>query len=272
MAEITLDRDKYDQEFLKKTVARVKDLKIPAGKLVASIRQERKLRSTKKYTPEEFDKLKRIAINSMYSQTMIIWEALDRHYEKSEPIKSQLAFYIESQLNNAVKARLRKTAKVSDRVVEKYYKDHREDFTRPAMMVYSEVTGDKELLDRANAEMMRGKDFSEVVRQVFHHDAAVSHSRSFDIPQVRLAQLQGLAEGEVSRPFEENGKFYMVKLVNKQEKKYIPLDVVRGNIRKKLESEKFQASFDDFIKRLQAGHEIKTDSKAWTKLKAELGV
>ncbi len=271
MAAITLGRKDYDKEFRDRTVARIKDFEIKAGKLIDSVNRERKFRSSKKYNPKEFEALKRLALNSMYTQTLIIWEAMNRHYEQREPLKSQFAFYRESILNKAVKARLARTVKLTDAEVEEYYRRHREEYAEPDMVVYSEVTADKELMDRAWAELQRGRDFFEVVRRNFHHDASTSKAKRSDIYGEKRDHIQKLAEGEVSRPFLYNGKYIMVKLISRREKRYIPFKAVERKIRKKLQKERFAVVFEDFLKRLRAGRKIRVNDKAWKQLQAGMG-
>ena len=267
---ITVDRKDYDRDFRDRVVARIKDVEIKAGTLIDSINRERRLRRNKKYDAEEFERLKKIALGSMYSQSIIIWEALARHYEKKEPLKSQLAFYAESQLNNAVRKRLAELNRVTDEDVKKYYEDNRDHYTEPARVAFMEVTADKELIGRAWKEIQAGADFSEVVRRNFHHDANLRRVRTkYLVGQVRNI-LEELSEGEVSRPFLFQGKYYMLKLVSKKSRKYIPFDRVEKKIREKLDKEKFEAAFEDFVGRLKAANDVKTDDAAWAKLKAAI--
>ena len=270
LAAITVDKKEYDRDFRDKVLARIKDMEIKAATLIDAINRERKLRKNKKYDAEAFEQLKKLALNSIYSQTIIIWEALDRHYEKKEPLKSQLAFYAESQLNNAVKRRLAELNKVTDEEVKRYYEENRDHYTEPARVAFMEVAADRELLDRAWKEIQSGADFSEVVRRNFHHDANLRRVKSkYLVGRVREI-LDNLSEGEVSRPFLYQGNYYMLKLVNRKSKKYLPFERVEKKIRKKLDKEKFEAAFADFVARLKAANEVKADDAAWAGLKAKI--
>lgn len=244
---------------------------ISAGALQAMIAKERQFRKQYKFQPEDSAALKERVVASMLGQTLISWEALARHYEKSEPFKNTYDFYRKHRLTKEIEKRfIRPNAELEEGEVLAYYEKNQHLYSSPELISYALVEGESELINRMRQEIVQGEDFFAVTSKHFPNGLPIQQVSLNHIEEGLKSPLLALSKGEVSPPFSLNKNAAMVKLVNRRSAVPVPFKQVKDELTKKLGDEKFNTSRKDFLAILKKKSSITVNQKSWTKLYNEL--
>ncbi len=267
----TIGDTPLDLESSEKALIKTSQGDISAGALQAMMAKERQFRKQYNFSPEDTESLKERVVGSMLAQTLISWEAMNRHYEEKEPFAAVYQFYRKHRLNKEVEKRfIRPQAKLDEGEVKAYYEKNHEKYSHPEMISFILAEGEEELVKRMRQDVTQGEDFLAVAGKHF--------PGGLPVQQVPVSHLDGelkdalltLNKGEVSMPFSLNRNYAMAKLVNRRPAMPVPFLQVKDEIEKKLADEKFAASRADFLDQLKKKSSIKVNSKTWTKLRKEL--
>jgi len=144
---LTLDKE-YTKEQLDEVVLKIGDMSIAASYLLDQVRKQKKWRKDNLQSDLGTRRSKWRVINGMITQTLIDWEALDRHYERQEPLKSLYEFYTGNRLVEELKSSLRSGAKVTDEEINEYYKEHKQDYTQPPMTIFAKFVEEEKLINK----------------------------------------------------------------------------------------------------------------------------
>lgn len=244
---------------------------ISAGALQAMIAKERQFRKQYHFTPEETDKLKERVLANMLAQTLISWEAMNRHYEEKEPFAAVYQFYRRHRLTKEIEKRfITPKATLDESEAKVYYEENQQKFTYPEMISFALIEGEEELVMRMRREITLGEDFFVVAARHFPGGLPVREVPVSHLEADLQKQLLPLNKGEVSMPFALGHNFGLAKLVNRRPAMPVPFLQVKEEINKKLGEEKFAASRRAFLDLLKEKSAIKVKTKTWNKLRKEL--
>ena len=244
---------------------------ISAADFQAMLSRERAFRQRYKFKDEEAMALKSRVLDSMVAQTLISWEALERHYEQRSPLKEMVAFYQDHRLVREVESRFIKPASsVSSDEVKRYYLDNVRRYSHPETVGVAMVEGEEELITMIVEEIRQGRDFFSVVERHFPtgvptRQLPLNHFSS----QVQKI-LGGLQQGEVSSKFKVGEQYSLLKLVNRRQQTAMPLQQVGAEIERQLIEERTRKAREDFLTRLREQSTIVVDDKRWQQLAAQL--
>ncbi len=266
-----LDPDNVPEEFLDQPLITTDRGNITVKLFLQMIQKELKFRKKFHFQKEDIQRVKRRVLDGVISQTLISWEALDRHYEENPPFKWVYRFYCQHRMIRELEKKLfEPKVTVTEEDIKKYYKEHIKEFTRPETVSIAVLEDDKKLAEKIWGEITRGEDFFEVTKKYYSRDIPVQKV-PFDHLDPKVKEIvQGLAKGEVSAPFEVKNHAVLVKLLDRTPATPLPLDHVKKDIKEKLREEKFQAIKEAYIKKLRAMSEIKINHKVWAELEKEL--
>lgn len=266
IGDIPLDLETSERAVIKTTQG-----DISAGALQAMIAKERQFRKQYKFSPEDADSLKKRVVANMLAQTLISWEAMDRHYEEKAPFAATYQFYRKHRLTREMEKRyIRPQALVTEAEARAYYEENLQKFSLPEMISYALVEGEEELINRMRQEIIRGEDFFAVAAKHFPGGLPVQQVPVSHLDLVLQGPLLALHKGEVSRPFPLQNNFAMAKMVNRRPAMPVPFTQVKEEIDKKLSDEKFAAARTEFLDLLKEKSTIKVNTKIWNKLHKEL--
>lgn len=269
LAEI--DETPLEMERAEKAVITTNAGEISAGAVQAMMAKERQFRKQYKFAAEDPDRLKERVVANMLAQTLISWEAMDRHYEKRPPFAAVYDFYRKHRLTKEIEKRyIKPQATVDEAEARAYYDAHQDEFSHPEMVSYILVEAEENLVKRMRREIAEGADFFKVVGKHFPGGLPVQQMPVNHLDPGLSSPLLALSKGEVSMPFTMNNNSAMVRLVNRRAAMPLPFPQVKDEIVKKLGDEKFTAARREFLDLLKERSAITVNKKVWNRLQKEL--
>jgi hypothetical protein len=267
----TIGDTSLDLESSEKPVITTTQGNISAGALQAMMAKERQFRKQYNFSPEDTQSLKERVVGSMLAQTLISWDAINRHYEEKEPFSVVYQFYRKHRLTKEIEKRfVQPKAKLDETEAKAYYEENQQKFSHPEMISYVLAEGEEELINRMRQDVTQGQDFLEVAAKHFPGGLPVQQVPVSHLDAALKEPLLALNKGEVSMPFAMDHNFAMAKVVNRRPALPVPFLQVKEEIDKKLSDEKFAASRKEFLDQLKKKSAIKVNNKTWSKLRKEL--
>lgn len=266
-----IDLSPPPEELADKLVISSKQGDVTAANLWASLQSEKSFREKNKFPAEELDVLKKRVLASMIAQTVVSWEAADRHYEEKEPFKWVYRFYCDHRLNKEIEKRLvEPKVKVDESEIEQFYRENPERFSHPEMVDFVVLEGEAQTISAMWQKISTGHDFFEVAAE---HIPGGPSPQQMPVSQLgpELKEIvSSLRPGEVSLPFAFKNGSALVRLVQYKEKVSVPFVQVKEQIRQELSRLKYQQAREELLRRLKEGSEISINPKVWKKLRKEL--
>lgn len=267
----TIGETPLDLETSERPVVKTTQGDISAGALQAMMAKERQFRKQYNFSPEDGESLKKRVVASMLAQTLISWEAMNRHYEEKGPFVAVYQFYRNHRLTKEIEKRfIRPNAKLAEGEAKAYYEVNQQKFSYPEMVSFVLAEGEEELIKRMRQDITKGEDFFAVTGKHFPGGLPVQQVPVDHLAAEMKEPLLALKKGEVSMPFAMQKNFALAKLVNRRPAMPVPFMQVKDEINKKLSDEKFAASRKDFLEQLKKKSSIKINSRTWNKLRKEL--
>ncbi len=260
-----------DLESAERVVVKTSQGNITAGTLQAMMAKERQFRKQYNFSPEDSTSLKGRVVASMLAQTLISWDAMNRHYEEKEPFAAVYQFYRKHRLTKEIEKRfIRPKAKLDEGEAKTYYEKNQHKFSHPETISFALAEGEEELVKRMRQDVTRGEDFLVVAGKHFPGGVPVQQVPVDHLDAELKGPLLALHKGEVSMPFPLKSNFAMAKLVNRRPAMPVPFMQVKDEIDKKLRDEKFVTSRMEYLDLLKKKSSIQVNSKIWNKLRKEL--
>ncbi|AEH45650.1 hypothetical protein Thein_1794 [Thermodesulfatator indicus DSM 15286] len=269
--------DTIPENLKEKTVLVIGDRELKAIQFWEKFKKEIDLRFHKrKLSSEDIDKMKHFVINTYISQTLTSLEALNRHYEKEPPLKDLYEFYKKQLLVVLFEEKIIKPQiKVTEEEMKDFYTKNKEKFTRPSMVEIAVIkTRDPKLIKNVYKRIKQGENFFKIGKEIqFHTLRPEKYFLNQLVPEMRDA-IKGLKPNEVSSIIEfkrgDNTWYCLVYLIKHYPEKAHPYEIVKDDIRRILEQEKFNSLKKEYINKLRAQTNIVINEKEWLKLKREM--
>ena len=217
-----------------------------------------------------FENFKIFLINSIIAQNLIDIEALNRGYEREEPLRSQYEFYkdnllVKAFINNVILPNIAVSEEDLRNYYDKYKKDNEIIETVKAIVV---ETKEEKLIDMINERKRRGKSLESILKELGFKDFIYEQEINKYSEEIR-GIINSMREGEI-REFSLNGKFYIIKVIRKKVDKGIEYEKLRDHIRDLVLKEKLREEENKTYELLKANYDIKVNIKVWEALKQEL--
>jgi peptidyl-prolyl cis-trans isomerase C len=161
------------------------------------------------------------------------------------------------------------TVVVTESEVEDYYREHRDEFDRPAQVRARQiVVASKEEGQRALGRLRQGEPFVEVARQSsLSPDAEEGGDLGFfsrgEMPPEFDAIVFTLPVGRLSNLVQSEYGFHLFLVEERREALRLPLSAVRDDIRDKLLAEKEERAYQQWLQNLRGRATIEVD---WSRL------
>jgi len=247
-------------------------LQVTVGDFLAMVRKEVKFRLESGFYKGESDAdLKKRVLNNLLSQTLTARAALDKHYEEEEPFSHVFRFYTQHRLISELERRLFATAPPDDAAVGAYYKAHIAEFTKPEVVSVAVLEDDAKLGEKIWTEISLGADFFAVAGKYYSRHPVVQDIPAEHLEPTVRAVVAGLAEGEVSRPFDVKEHTAMVKLVARRAAEPIPLDTIRDEMIRRIKRERYEDARKNYLDQLKSRSRIEVNHKVWASILKEFG-
>lgn len=237
----------------------------------AQMEREKAFRTQFHFPERELDELKQWVLGNMISQTLISWEALDRHYEERMPLKPLYDFYRRHRMVKEFERRfVGDKAGVTEDEVKKYYEENLDRFQRPEMLQYALLEGEKGFMEKMWDKLTRGYDFFAVAKEASPNSAPVHEMPVSHMNTELLGVIDGLKKGEMSRLFAYNEGMAVVKLIERKPPAPIDFAELRQQLDQQLRQEKYQRLRKELIETLRARSDIRVNEEEWQKVRRQL--
>jgi hypothetical protein len=277
--DVQVDENLFDQaavnitgEVLKRPIVTTNRENIPFALLVKDIQKEYRMRDIDSWSDEDKKKLFRGLLNGMIIEYLITWESMDRHYEDKPPFKWSYQFYRESKLIGELENRLiAQEIKLNENDILEYYENHLDQYRNPVLVTIVMLEDEQQLIDRLWKEINQGQDFLEVAKRYYANLVPMKDIPVDDLAPEKLAVVQQLEIGATAPPFlSKDGRYVLVKLLNRKPGDPMPLKSVRGTVISELRKETFRKMRREYLTKVLAQSQIDVNQRAWDKLKADL--
>ena len=159
---------------------------------------------------------------------------------------------------------VRRKISVSDKEIQTYYDQHRQDFVRPERVVFREIVllyeeaTKNEVRARAEAvrrELNAGKDFGELAAEVSEvsskeRGGLVGPFTKGELQPAIEAQVFALKPGELAGPIETTRAFHIIRLETKEAEQVTPLPDAKDQITEKIRDSLFKQKLEVYLEGL----------------------
>ncbi len=266
-----LDITRPDEEYSTAPIVTTSHGLVTEKEFMTQIRRMQRFRRQNGFGEDGSEAFKQRVANAIIDQTLTSWEALARHYETKEPFKDTYTYYCRHRMIKALEQRIfQPLVKVGREDIERYYREHPEEFTRPEVVRMVIAEGSEQDMTALWTEVAMGGDFMLLARKRYGHDLPVR-----DVPadhlQKQVYEVVGkLTPGELSPVFTVDGHVTLVQLVERRPSRILPLDMVGGRIAEKLQKQRLAEARNAFLLRLREQSTVEVDSGTWQRLKKEM--
>lgn len=221
--------------------------------------------------PDQQLRIKWRTLNAMVSNSLVDWEALDRHYEKEAPFKPVYQFYRQHRLIVELKNRIYQDLTVTTKELQDYYQQHAAEFTEPAKVRLTYIQGEEQEIKALWSESLIGRDLMKVshgmaLKIVYGANQTHNHHELSGALRDKLASL---GPGEVSMPFVDEGTYSLARLEEVIPSLVPPFEQVKDLIAEKLIKAKRDEALKSFLAQLREHSSIYFNDKVWSAMAAK---
>jgi peptidyl-prolyl cis-trans isomerase SurA len=159
---------------------------------------------------------------------------------------------------------VRRKISVSEKDIQAYYDEHRQDFVRPERVVFREIVllyeeaNKEEVRARAQAvrrELDAGKDFGELAAEVSEvsskeRGGLVGPYTKGELNAAIESQVFALKPGELAGPIETSRAFHIIRLETKEGEQVTPLPDAKDMITEKIRDARFKQALAVYLENL----------------------
>jgi peptidyl-prolyl cis-trans isomerase C len=142
----------------------------------------------------------------------------------------------------------------SEEEVERYYREHREDYKRAERVRLRQIlVEDRETMERALEELRSGEDFGEVARRYSRDSTGETGGVQGELTRDELPPMFAdtifkLEPGEISDIVEAEYGFHLFQVMERLPAEVLPLDQVAEEIRRRLREQSADQRLDHLVR------------------------
>lgn len=227
-------------------------------------------KSIKDITLEEKLNTMRFVLNSMVANSIISWEALDRHYEEKIPFKLSYEFYVQNRLIKELKEKI--FGEISQPTAEevlRHYRENTNQFSEPGSFEFVLAQGDKKQINDAWVTSLANYSVAEAAKVNDVKEVSTMAVKINELDETLLEITTNLSTEEISRPFSYGGKYALLQLKNQTAGSVIPFEKVKKSILAGLVKERIAEEEKVYVRKLKDGSNIAVNYDIWNKLKRD---
>jgi peptidyl-prolyl cis-trans isomerase C len=204
---------------------------------------------------------RREIVDGLVQIKMLAYEAKNRGLDKKESVRMKIAYLTDQTLAKELEADMRKSYKVSDSDIDKYYKDHQEKYVSPERIKASHILVD----DQAQAntilqQIRKGGNFEALAKQYSKDSSAAKggdlgwFAKGRMDPAFEKAAF-ALKKGEVSGVVKTPFGYHIIKVEDRREASTRPMDQLKKPIERAIQRERMEKEINalkEDIKKYQA--------------------
>lgn len=216
-------------------------------------------------------------VDSLINKHLLLEEARKLHLENNANVKKLLEkAKDEIMMQELIGTEISDKVKVTDADIEKHYQFNKEKYMEPAKTRASHILVDSEVVaEKVLADLKQGADFAQEVKEYSLDLPTKNKAGDTDyfakgtlLPEFEEA-CDKLAVGETSEVVKTSLGYHIIKVTDKKPPEPRPLEEIKGEIENELFVEKQVSLYDELMKKLKDGKNIKINSAVLEKLSAE---
>lgn len=267
-----IDPDSPDKNFSDYPLIRIGDSTITEKQVLDRV--ERDIQKTRMYGLKKGDTnlvLQKV-IHGIISHTLITLESLNRHYEKTSPIKELMEFKQQNKLTLKLDKQIQgQIGTISEDDIAAYFNAHQEEFTTPDIYKMAIIEDEEADLNKLWVDVVvNGTSVKEAAEKRLGELPVVRLYPANHLDDAVLEKVTSMSAGDVSRAFPFKDGFSIIYLASYTPSKVVGLEEVKKEIRDKISRERYQKLKKEYIEDLRKNASIQINDKAWTQIKAEL--
>ncbi len=207
-------------------------------------------------------------MDSLINKHLLLEEAKKRHLENSANVRKLLEkAKDEIIMQELIGIEISDKIKVTNDDIEKYYQSNKEKYMDPAKIRVSHILVDSEVVaEKVRADLKQGADFAAEAKE-YSLDLPTKDkggdtgyfAKGTLLPEFEEA-CDRLAVGETSGVVKTGLGYHIIKVIDKKPTEPRPMEEVKSEIENELFVEKQVNLYDDLIKKLKEGKDIKVNS------------
>ncbi len=201
----------------------------------------------------------------------LAWEARKRGIDKQDGVRMKISYLTDQTLAKELENELKKSLKVSDAEIEKYYNDHREKYVTPDRIKARHILVDKE--DQAGAlskQLKKGASFEELAKK---SSKCPSAQKGGDLGWFGKGKMDpafenaafALKKGETSGVVKSSFGYHIIRLDDRRENKTRTLDQVKKSIERIVLREKMEKEIDALKEDIRKQAEVSINEEYFKK-------
>ncbi|HRR68390.1 MAG TPA: peptidylprolyl isomerase [Desulfomonilia bacterium] len=186
---------------------------------------------------------RREIINGLVEMKMLAWEARRRGIDKQEDVQLKIGLIIDQTLAKEMESSLKKSVKLSDADIERYYREHLDKYATPERVKARHILVEKQDRARELLEQLRkGADFKELAKK---NSTCPSAEKGGDLgwfgrgkmdPEFEKAAF-AMKKGETSDVVKSSFGYHIIRLDDRRDPKTKTLEQAKKSIERALQKE-----------------------------------
>lgn len=215
-------------------------------------------------------------LDSLINKHLLSAEAKSRHLENNNNVKKLVAkAQDEIMMQELIGIEITDKIKITDSDIEKYYEANKDKYIEPAKTRASHILVDSEVVaQKVLADLKGGADFAAVCKE-YSLDAPTKDkggdtgyfAKGTLLPEFEEA-CDKLQVGETSGVVKTALGYHVIKVTERKGPEPRPVSEVKNEIENELFVEKQISLYDDLMKKLKEGKEIKVNNAVFDKMGA----
>ncbi len=261
-----------DDELGQQLAVKIGQLEVTARFIYEAATKSRRVAGHAGQFGEDFTGAKNRVVNDLLVQTLTGMEALARNFEAVPPLKHTYDFYKKHRLIRELEATvIHPQIQITDADIEAYYQAHPEKYSRAGLVELAVVkTTEYALAEQLIQRIKAGEDYFQVVEPISPAGIQVIKTPLEHLTPVVRAEVEKLANGQVSTGVRDGENLLFIKLVRKGAREMKPLDGLKKQIAIELRAELFKEQRDAIVQQLRDRSTIKLNRSVWKKLNKKL--
>ncbi len=214
---------------------------------------------------------RREIVDGLVSIKMLAWEAKKRGIDKQEAVRMKISYLTDQTLAKELENEIKKSHKVNDADIEKYYKDHPDKYSTRERIKASHILVDSEQqADDILKQLRKGGDFEALAKK---HSKCPSASRGGDLGWVGEGKMDpafekaafALKKGEVSGIVKSSFGYHIIRLDDRKESSARSLDQAKKSIERILQREKIQKDVEGLKESIRKAAKVSVNEEYFKK-------
>lgn len=208
---------------------------------------------------------KKSFLNDWIETELLYREAKKRGLDKDPKVMAQLETIKKEILKNELLLREMDKAKITDKVVQKYYEDHKNDYQNEIKIATIFVDNEEEA-NQIYQRLKNGEDFTTLAKEkslgpMAQQGGVIDYFRRHSPTALISPELEEIAfsleQGQMSDVISSENGYYIIKVLGKRPlKEPLTFDEVKEDIRRNLSMIRQNAVYDSLLNALKANAKI----------------